>query len=66
MSNGLTVYLTPKELSERYKGRISVGTLANWRARGFGPKFVKVGDRVLYALDAVEKWEAQNEKESTK
>lgn len=33
-------------------------TLANWRAQGLGPAFVKVGGRVLYTLAAVAEWEA--------
>jgi hypothetical protein len=50
-------YLTPRELSERYKGAISERTLANWRSSGGGPQFTKVGGRVLYSLASVEDWE---------
>lgn len=51
------IYLTPKEVSERYRGTISTRTLANWRSIGDGPRFTKVGGRVLYALTAIEEWE---------
>ncbi|RWO81096.1 MAG: DNA-binding protein [Mesorhizobium sp.] len=29
---------------------ISTKTMANWRVRGFGPKFVKLGSRVAYPV----------------
>jgi len=50
-------YLTPQELSERYRGEITVRTLANWRCLGVGPKFTKVGGRILYPLSEVIWWE---------
>ena len=51
-------YLTPEELVERYKGQISLRTLANWRCTGEGPPFTKIGGRVLYLRVAVYEWEA--------
>lgn len=53
-------YLTTEELSDRYRGAITVRTLTNWRSQGLGPSFVKIGKAVLYRLDAVELWEAKN------
>lgn len=55
-------YLTPKELSDRYKGKISERTLANWRSSGDGPGFTKIGGRVLYALRSVETWEQKRQR----
>lgn len=55
-------YLTPKELSDRYKGQISQRTLANWRSSGEGPKFTKIGGRVLYPIQSVEEWERKRTK----
>ena len=52
-------YLTPSELTARYKGLVSVRTLANWRWSGQGPKFTKIGGKILYALDAVIEWESK-------
>jgi hypothetical protein len=49
--------LTPDELSARYHGRIAVRTLANWRCLGDGPKFTKVGGRILYLMTEVLAWE---------
>lgn len=50
-------YLTPTEVAKRYKNLITASTLANWRAKGEGPNYVKVGGRVLYSLSAIEDWE---------
>lgn len=36
--------------------RKSVKTLANWRSRGIGPKWIKVGHSVMYRARDVEKW----------
>ena len=53
-------FLTPGDLVERWGGTIGKGTLANWRNKGRGPAYVKVGGRVVYPLDKVESWEQQN------
>jgi hypothetical protein len=55
-------YLTPTELAARYKGSITVRTLANWRSTGNGPRFTKIGGRVLYPVDAVIEWEKSRTK----
>lgn len=52
-------YLTPAELVARYKGAITIRTLANWRSSGDGPAYTKVGGRVLYSAEAVINWERQ-------
>ena len=49
--------MSPDELVARYKGRVTVRTLANWRSTGQGPRFVKVGGRVMYPATAVIDWE---------
>ena len=50
-------FLTPRELSKRYKGKINERTLSNWRSRGEGPAWCKAGGRVLYSLEEVKAWE---------
>lgn len=50
-------YLTPSDVAARYKGKITVRTLANWRSQGISPPFVKVGGRILYEKRALEEWE---------
>lgn len=54
------MYLTPEQVSERFARRISVRTLANWRCSGRGPKFSKVGGRILYPIEEVEAWESKH------
>ncbi|MDT9599771.1 helix-turn-helix domain-containing protein [Sphingosinicella sp. GR2756] len=53
-------YLTAEEVSERYRGEISVGTLRNWRAMRVGPAFVKIGKAVLYPINALDAWDEKN------
>ncbi len=53
-------YLTPDEVSERYRGEISPGTLRNWRAMRIGPSYVKVGKGVLYPVTELEAWDRKN------
>jgi hypothetical protein len=51
-------FLTPADLAARWKGKISVGTLRNWRAKGLGPAFTKISSTgILYPLQAVEAYE---------
>lgn len=47
--------LTPKELAARWK--LSPGTLANWRVKGIGPKYMKLGWGVVYPLAEVISYE---------
>jgi hypothetical protein len=55
-----TKYLTAEEVSERYRGGISVGTLRNWRAMRIGPDFIKIGKAVLYPIEALDAWDQKN------
>lgn len=50
-------FITPEDLIERYKGRISIKTLANWRTKGGGPSYTKIGGKIMYPLSAVLEWE---------
>ncbi len=53
-------FLTADEVSKRYRGEISVGTLRNWRSMRVGPAFVKIGKAVLYPIDQLEAWDQKN------
>jgi hypothetical protein len=53
-------FLTAQEVSERYRGEITVGTLRNWRAMRVGPAFVKIGKAVLYPVDELDAWDQKN------
>lgn len=56
-------YLTTIQLAERWQ--MHKQSLADWRVRGKGPVFVKLGKKVLYALQDIELWEKENIKSST-
>ena len=45
--------------------RVSIKTLANWRVRGCGPAFVKIGHRVGYRPQDLERFIEQNVRRST-
>lgn len=53
-------FLTPEEVTERYRGEVSVGTLRNWRAMKIGPSFVKIGKAVLYPIVELDAWDEAN------
>ena len=53
-------FLTAEEVSERYRGSVSVGTLRNWRAMKIGPTFVKIGKAVLYPTNELDAWDQKN------
>ncbi len=36
------------------------GTLSNWRSRGRGPKWVRAGRSIRYAIRHLEEWQAAN------
>lgn len=72
MKPKIEVHLTPRDLSARLglapqkNGRGGgIQTLANWRSKGEGPKFFKIGKKVRYPLAEVEKWEAARLQRST-
>lgn len=51
--------LTPEDLARRWRGKVSLGTLRNWRSLRRGPPFHRTRHgRVLYHLAAVEAFEA--------
>ncbi|QQA42005.1 helix-turn-helix domain-containing protein [Pelagovum pacificum] len=43
--------LTERELSEHW--RVTTRTLQRWRAEGFGPRWLRIGGRILYPRDEV-------------
>lgn len=56
-------HLTPVQLAARFQ--VHPGTLANWRVRGDGPKFIKIGKRVAYRLADVTAWEEKQTRANT-
>jgi hypothetical protein len=57
------IYLTPTKLAARW--HITPHTLGQWRWTGRGPRFSKMGKRILYKLENIEKFEAQMECDNT-
>ena len=45
--------------------RLQKQTLEAWRLRGTGPAFLKLGRRVVYRREALEKFMAERERRST-
>ena len=52
--------MTPEDLVQRWRGSITLATLATWRSRKLGPTFIKVGGRVLYSEEAIADYEHKN------
>lgn len=52
---------TTEEVAE-YLGDIPVKTLVQWRYKGTGPKYVRVGKHVRYRWSDVEAWLAAQER----
>lgn len=59
----MTTHFHQVELARRWK--LSPRTLERWRWTGEGPKFVKLGGRVVYRLEDVEAFERDNVRTST-
>jgi len=56
-------HLNQTELSRRWN--ISPRTLERWRWLGQAPRFLKIGGRVVYRLEEIEAFEAQQTRAST-
>jgi hypothetical protein len=54
------VYYTPEELVRRWRGRIDIDTLKNWRSKRLGPTYHRFGRVVLYRSDLLAEWEKKN------
>jgi hypothetical protein len=53
-----SIYINSYQLGQRWG--VAPQTLARWRCEGRGPKFFKVGGKILYRLADVEAFEAEN------
>jgi excisionase family DNA binding protein len=45
--------------------RLSKSTLDAWRTKGRGPRFSKLGDRILYDTKDLDRWFDDNKRNST-
>jgi excisionase family DNA binding protein len=53
------VYFTPDQVAERYQ--VSEATLKEWRYKGTGPEYVRLGRHVRYPATALKRWEKGRE-----
>ena len=58
-----TILMTQSQLSERW--HLSPRTLERWRWEGFGPRFLKIGGRILYRLEDIEAYEQSSLRRET-
>ena len=47
--------LRPPQAAE-YLGGLSTSTLAKWRVSGFGPRYLRVGARIVYEQADLDEW----------
>jgi hypothetical protein len=55
--------LNQMQLADRWA--LSPRTLEQWRWRGVGPRYLKIGGRVIYPLAEVERYEASRLHQNT-
>lgn len=53
------IFLDQKELAKRWLR--SHRTLENWRTKGKGPTYIKIGGKVLYRLSDIEEIENKSD-----
>lgn len=58
-----TRHLNQVEVAQRWG--CSPRTLENWRSRGKGPDFLKIGRKVVYELEAIEAFEREQRRKKT-
>ena len=47
--------LTPEQLAQRWE--VTTKTLSQWRWRGSGPRFLKIGRKITYPFEDIKKFE---------
>lgn len=55
-------FLSPDELATRYG--VPVATIYAWRAKGYGPRGLRIGKHVRYPLDECVRWEGERAREA--
>lgn len=56
-------FFTPKSLAARWN--VNCNTLSQWRWNGKGPRYLKMGSRILYHRQDIEVFETQRIRHST-
>lgn len=57
------IRLTPEDLAERWK--VPTTTLSQWRWKGGGPQFIRLGKHIVYRLQDIELFEEQKLRRDT-
>jgi excisionase family DNA binding protein len=60
MAAAANPWMTPEEVAKRFK--VPLATVYAWRYKRTGPTAVKVGRHLRYRVEAVEQWEAEQER----
>lgn len=55
-------FITPRELARRWG--LSVDTLKRWRAQGHGPRWVRIGRQIRYAMKDIRDHESSRDEAS--
>ena len=63
MSDEITIYIDAPKAAALLG--LSTNTLAKWRLTGAGPRYIKLGRRVVYRQSDIEAWVAGQEFRST-
>ena len=63
LSNSHPVLLDPKAAAQYLGGSkpLAVLSLADWRCKGVGPSYIRVGRLIRYRMDALDAFLAQNQ-----
>lgn len=56
-TSGVAAYLTLGEVAERY--RTPLESVRHWRKTGYGPRGVKVGNKVLYSAAEIARFDQE-------
>lgn len=48
--------LTPDEVVEYFKNTVTASTLQNWRSKGIGPNYIKIGNKALYRKSSLDEY----------
>ena len=60
----MTTHLHQNDVARRW--HLSPRTLERWRWTGVGPKYLKLNGRVVYRLEDIEQYEAEQLRDSTR
>ena len=57
----MTTFITEQQVAEILQ--VAKKTLRDWRYRRYGPKYFKIGSRVLYQAQPIQEWIGSQERD---